>query len=289
MHVNQQLTRNRILATALHLCLTEVPAVHLRFALPLAIFGFILSGPLFAQKAPDGALPAPLLPMANRNQAPGLVGPQMAIVTQSSRIRAFNAGPDGLVRSLFLQNGNVVNVSPDLGRQLSTQAHQGSRIRVTGARSVVNGQGIIMANQITVNSQTYTAQLERGSGGDLNDGPDAGPRVGPNGGRGRMQPPPPDARVNGPEGPHGPRLERGPGALPQPPVGAEVPNASGRNAPPPPPNQSAPVTPPNGSVQRTVPSPPAAPAVPAGQQGANPIPAQAPGTTLPPPQPPPSL
>ena len=91
--------------------------MHLRFALPLATFGFIPSGPLFAQNAPDGAISAPP-PMANRSQAPGLVGPQMAIVTQSSRIRAFNAGPDGLVRSLFLQNGNVVNVSPDLGRQL---------------------------------------------------------------------------------------------------------------------------------------------------------------------------
>ncbi len=42
-----------------------------------------------------------------------------SIVTQSSRIRAFNPAPDGQIRSLYLSNGDVVNLSPGLSQQLS--------------------------------------------------------------------------------------------------------------------------------------------------------------------------
>ena len=136
--------------------------MRLRSSLPLMAVALILGTPVFAQNAPDRALPAPPQPMGGRGEAPGPAGPQMRVVTQTSRIRAFNARPDGQVRSLYLQNGSVVNVSPDLGRQLSTQAHKGARITVTGSRSTVNGQRILMANQVTMNSQTYTAQLREG-------------------------------------------------------------------------------------------------------------------------------
>lgn len=40
---------------------------------------------------------------------------QLPIVTQSSRVRAFNAGPNGEVHDLYLQNGSVVDVTPVLG------------------------------------------------------------------------------------------------------------------------------------------------------------------------------
>ena len=248
--------------------------MRLRSSLPLMAVALILSTPGFAQNAPDGALPAPPQPMGGRGEVPGPAGPQMPVVTQTSRIRAFNAGPDGQVRSLYLQNGSVVNVSPDLGRQLSTQAHKGARITVTGSRSTVNGQRILMANQVTMNSQTYTAQLRGGPDGSLNGGgPDAGPRVGPDAGRGMIPPPSPapDARVNGPEGPRGPRPGRDPGA------------------PPPPPGQRPPAAPLSAPGQGDMPAPPPAAGSPAGQRDpANPAQTPDMNTTAPPPQPPPS-
>lgn len=266
--------------------------MRLRSSLPLMAVGLILSTPVFAQNAPDGALPAPPQPMSGRGEAPGSAVPQMPVVTQTSRIRAFNAGPDGQVRSLYLQNGSVVNVSPELGRQLSTQAHKGARITVTGSRSTVNGQRILMANQVTMNSQTYTAQLRGGPDGSLNGGgPDAGPRFGPDAGRGTIPPPPPapDARVNGPEGPRGPRPGRGPGAPPPPPGGPVARNAGGPRVPPPPPGQRPPAAPLGGPGQGDMPAPPPAPGSPSGQRGpANQAPTPDTNTTAPSPQPPPS-
>ena len=263
--------------------------MRLRSSLSLMAVGFILSTPVFAQNAPDGASLAPPQPMDGRGQAPGPAGPQMPVVTQTSRIHTFNAGPDGQVRSLYLQNGSVVNVSPDLGRQLSTQAHKGARITVTGSRSIVNGQPILMANQVTMNSQTYIAQLRGGPDGSFNSGPDAGPRVGPDAGRVTIPPPPPapDARVNGPEGPRGPRPGLGAGAPPPPPGGPVARNTGGPGVPPPPPGQRGPAAPLGGPGAGDMPAPPPAPGSAAGRRGpANPAPDT--NTTAPPPQPPPS-
>ena len=245
--------------------------MRLRSSLPVVSIGLILSTPVFAQNTPDGVVPAPPRPISDRGQAPRPAGPQMLVVTQTSRVRAFNAGPDGQVRSLYLQNGSVVDISPELGRQLSTQAHKGARITVTGSRSIVDGQRILMAKQVTMNSQTYSAQLRGGPDGGLNGAPDAGARVGPDGGHGTISPPPPtpDARVNGSGGPLGPQPGRGPGAPPPPPGGTVARNADGPRIPPPPPGQAA----------------------PADQRGTvNPSPAQTPdpNTTARIPQPPPS-
>lgn len=266
--------------------------MRLRSTLPLMAVGLILSTPAFAQNAPDGALPQPPQPPRGPSQA---TGPHSQLTTQSSRIRAFNAGPDGQVRSLYLQNGSVVNVSPDLGRQLSTQTHKGTRITVTGSRSMVNGQRILAANQISINSQTYTAQLQGGPEANFQGGPDRGPRVGRIGEPGMMPPPHPgpDARVDGPKGPRGPRPERRPGTPPPPPPGGpDAHIVGGRPVPPPPPNGGGHGTLPNAAGHGDVPMPPPAPGDPAGQPGqGTPNPAQTsdPNSAAPIPQRPPAL
>jgi hypothetical protein len=82
--------------------------------------GLILSGSAFAQTPPtDGALPPPA-PVAGPAGMPSPATMRApSIVTQSSRIRAFNPAPDGQIRSLYLSNGDVVNLSPGLSQQLS--------------------------------------------------------------------------------------------------------------------------------------------------------------------------
>jgi hypothetical protein len=83
--------------------------------------------------------------------------PQLPVVTQSSRVRAFNAGPSGEVRSLYLQNGSVVDVTPALGGQLGAAVRKGERITVTGTKSEINGQSLLEAASIRLNDQTFSA------------------------------------------------------------------------------------------------------------------------------------
>jgi hypothetical protein len=82
---------------------------------------------------------------------------QLPIVTQSSRVRAFNAGPSGEVRSLYLQNGSVVDVTPALGGQLGPAVRKGEKVTVTGAKSEVNGQPLLEAVSIRLNDQMFSA------------------------------------------------------------------------------------------------------------------------------------
>jgi hypothetical protein len=97
-------------------------------------------------------LPAPPSPPA----AP-VADSQLPVVTQSSRVRAFNPGPGGEVRSLYLQNGSVVDVTPALGGQLGSAVRKGEKITVTGTKSEINGQSLLEAASIRLNDQTFSA------------------------------------------------------------------------------------------------------------------------------------
>jgi hypothetical protein len=106
--------------------------------------------------------PSPAPPTPPTDGPPSLsVGPaaasQLPIVTQSSRVRAFNAGPSGEVRSLYLQNGSVVNVAPVLGRQLGPAIRKGEKITVTGTKSEINGQSLLEAASVRLNDETFSA------------------------------------------------------------------------------------------------------------------------------------
>ena len=214
----------------------------------------------FAQAPPS---PGPMIPPA---QAPPAV--QGSTVTQSSRIRAFNAGPDGQVHSLYLANGSVVDLTPSFGPGLNSQVHKGARVRIVGSRSNVNGQTILTPQQLTLDQQTFTAQppTERPRSAVTADLPGPQPGMPP-------PPPPPNGPAPGPRrGPGGPALAAG--SPPPPPCG---PGMAGRPAPPPPPGDLAP----NGAA---APPPPlaapngAAPQPPAGDVHQAPPPP--PGPTL---------
>lgn len=85
------------------------------------------------------------------------VAAQLAVITQSSRIRAFNPGPGGEIRSLYLQNGSVIDVTPGLGGQLGPAVRKGAKITVTGTQSEINGQSVVEAASIRLNDQTFAA------------------------------------------------------------------------------------------------------------------------------------
>ena len=104
--------------------------------------------------------PAPPCPPAGRPPslpAVPVAASQLPIVTQSSRVRAFNAGPSGEVRSLYLQNGSVVDVTPALGGQLGPAVRKGEKITVTGTKSEINGQSVLEAASVRLNDQTFAA------------------------------------------------------------------------------------------------------------------------------------
>jgi hypothetical protein len=109
---------------------------------------------------PQSPPPAPPSPPADGSpsvpSAP-VSSSQLPVVTQSSRVRAFNAGPSGEVRSLYLQNGSVVDVTPALGGQLGAAVRKGERITVTGTKSEINGQSLLEAASIRLNDQTFSA------------------------------------------------------------------------------------------------------------------------------------
>ena len=119
--------------------------------LQVTAFGLALSSVAFAQSPP----PAPPPPAGATVSTP--VAPQLAVITQSSRVRAFNPGPGGEVRSLYLQNGSVIDVTPGLGGQLGPAVRKGAKITVTGTQSQINGQSVVEAASIRLNDQTFAA------------------------------------------------------------------------------------------------------------------------------------
>ena len=237
------------------------------FSFKTLVAGLALSASALAQ-APPPSGPLPLLGQAPESPigTPIPVQPGQP-VTQSSRIRAFNPEPDGQVHSFYLSNGNVINLSPDLSRQIGVAVTKGERVTVSGVRSKVNGQTVVAANSLTLHGQTFVAQSDLGQvagPGRLPPPPPAGRKPGP-GPRGGMdmarvgpQGPPP----NGP-GPTGPPPPTPPSSRgPRPPR----PDRSSPATPPPPPNGNQPPAPTGPSV----PAQPVAPAVPSAGQPAAP-------------------
>jgi hypothetical protein len=119
-------------------------------SLRVTAIGLALGSIAFAQSPP----PAPPSPGENPVTP---VAPQSAFITQSSRVRAFNPGPGGEVRSLYLQNGSVIDVMPGLGGQLGPSVRKGAKITVTGTQSERNGQSVVEAATIRLNDQTFAA------------------------------------------------------------------------------------------------------------------------------------
>ena len=212
-------------------------------------------------------------PASSPAQAAGPVNTPVAAragqpVTQSSRIRAFNPGPDGQLQSLYLSNGSVVTLSPDLSRQVLATVTKGERVKVSGPGTKVNGQTLIAANQLTLHGQTFVAQ--RG--------------IGPLAGADRMSPPPPpespnpgDRSGNGRDlarlGPQGPR-PGGPGPDGPPPLprsGPRPPRPQAKQpAPPPPPSRVNRTPPPPSAAAPNAPGQPNSPAAPPAGQPASP-------------------
>jgi hypothetical protein len=122
--------------------------------LQVTAIGLALSSVAFAQSPPPA--PAPPPPAAGAT-ASTPVAPRLAFITQSSRVRAFNPRPDGEVRSLYLQNGSVIDVTPGLGGQLGSAIRKGAKITVTGRQLEINGQSVVEAASIRLNDQTFAA------------------------------------------------------------------------------------------------------------------------------------
>lgn len=217
------------MARALPLLKQEVIHMHFCLSQPILVIALAAGTATFAQSVPSNVSSPPLpLNAPDAGLSPSEL-PQLHIVTQSSRIRGFNAGPDGQILSLYLQNGSVVNVAPDLGQRLTSSVRKGERISVTGASSEIKGQEIIAAKSLTINSQNFASIA-----------PDASDAE-----RGMIPPPPPPPEIAGSRSPESLRIARGP--LPPPPpdgpagpraIGPPAPLEQGRPpAPPPPPNR----------------------------------------------------
>ncbi len=186
----------------------------------------------FAQSPQPGG-PPPSGVEVNQAPRPGPMPLQGPAISQNSRVRAFNAGPDGQVRSIYLTNGSVVDVSSGFGPGFSSQIHKGTRIRIVGSRNVVNGQSIVTPQQLTIGQQYFAAEP--------NMGPNRKARLmpPPNGGPGIPPPPGGINRVGrGLEGgpmravmtPPPPAGHGGPG-MPPPPAGPNGPNRPGQPPP----------------------------------------------------------
>jgi hypothetical protein len=181
----------------------------------------------------------PAAPPTPRSDAPPEVSMPRLATSQSSRVRAFNTGPDGQVRSLYLQNGSVVDVTPALDRQVGAAVRKGERITVTGTKSKINEQWILHATSIRLNGQTFSAN--------------APPSIPPGPGafaEGAVPPPP------GTAPPFAPSPRRTGKAAAPAPCGVSA------AAPPPPPDLGPPPAPPDGITppqpppDRMVPPPP---------------------------------
>jgi len=176
--------------------------------------------------------------------APSPAPQQLSMITESSRVRAFNAGPGGEVRSLYLQNGSVVDLAPGLGGQIAPTVRKGEKITVTGTKSEINGQSLVEAASVRLNDQTFSANVSApgllvgGSTPPSAGGPQA-PSASASRRTNRAAAPPPIADAPpppaGPDGPPPPPPGFEAGPPPPPPGGAVPPPPPDGMAPPPPP------------------------------------------------------
>ena len=200
-------------------------------SLKISALGLAISSVAFAQ-SPTPAAPAP--PAIPPAAAPASAPQPMAVVTESSRVRAFSAGPGGEVRSLYLQNGSVVDLAPEIGGQLGAAVRKGEKITVTGTKSRINGQSLVEAASVRLNEQTFSAiaPAPRPLADDEAPPPLAPPAPAP--------PRQDRAALRRPNGPAADALPAGPGVPPPPPPGFAA------GPPPPPMNGAAPPPPPDG-------------------------------------------
>jgi hypothetical protein len=212
--------------------------MHIPSSLKITVLGLALSSVAFAQ-SPAPTLPTPVAPPPDVAAVPAPA--QISMVSQSSRVRAFNAGPGGEVRSLYLQNGSVVDLEPGLGGQLGPAVRKGQKITVTGTKSEINGQSLVEAATVRLNDQTFAANAS--APGPLAE--DVAPQapLAPSPRRrnraaapapcgATLDTPPPPTGLDGPPPPP-PGFEAGP--PPPPPSGAAPPPPPDGMAPPPPP------------------------------------------------------
>ncbi len=196
---------------------TPLKIIPLRLAL-----GFVA----FAQSPAPAPPTPPAIPPAT---------PQVPMVTESSRVRAFSAGPGGEVRSLYLQNGSVVDLAPGIGGQLGPAVRKGEKITVIGTKSEINGQSLVEAASVQLNDQTFSA-----------NGPAPGPLAD------GVAPPPPGT----PQPPPAPAARR------RNRTAAPAPCNTSADAPPPPAGPDGPPPPPPGFEAGPPPPPPSGAAPP---------------------------
>jgi hypothetical protein len=199
-------------------------------SLRITTLGLAFSAVALAQSPPptppaDGPPTVPATPAAST---------QLPVVTQSSRIRAFNPGPVGEVRSLYLQNGSVVDVTPALGGQLGAAVRKGERITVTGTKLEINGQSLLEAASVRLNEQTFSANA-----------PSAAPQ-GP-GALAEGAVPPPPGTPQAPPPASSPRRRNK--------AAAPAPCGMSADAPPPPPDFGGPPPPPPDGIDPPPPPP----------------------------------
>jgi hypothetical protein len=207
--------------------------------LRITALGFAFCSMAFAQSPP----PAPRADTTPNMPAAPAVSSQLPVVTQSSRIRAFNAGPGGEIRSLYLQNGSVVDLTPALGGQLGPAVRKGEKITVTGPKSEINGQSLVEAASVQVNDQTFSANAPSAippGPGALAEGAPLPPPGGP-----QAPPPAPAPRRRNKAAAPAP-CSASADAPPPPPDfgGPPPPPPDGMAPPPPPPDGMAPPPPP---------------------------------------------
>jgi hypothetical protein len=202
-------------------------------SLRMTALGLAFSSVAFAQNPPPGPPPTPPVTQAPILAAIG-ASIQLPIVTQSSRVRAFNAGPGGEIRSLYLQNGSVVDLTPALGGQLGAAVRKGEKITVTGTKSEINGQSLVEAASVQVNDQTFSANV-----------PSAIP-PGPGALAEGAAPPPPGALQAPPPAPAPRRRNK---------AAAPAPCGVSADAPPPPPDFGGPPPPPPDGIAPPPPPP----------------------------------
>ena len=216
--------------------------MHIPTPLKLTALGLALSSVAFAQSPTPAPPTPPAIPPA---AAPASTPQQMSMVTESSRVRAFNAGPGGEVRSLYLQNGSVVDLTPGIGGQLGAAVRKGEKITVTGIKSEINGQSLVEAASVRLHDQTFSANAAA-----------PGPLA-------EVAAPPPSGVLQPPSAPAPQRRNR---------AAAPAPCGATADAPPPPAGQEGPPPLPPGFEAGPPPPPPSGAALPPPPDGMAPPP-----------------
>jgi hypothetical protein len=141
--------------TAPALLRAEVSPMKIPSSLRMTTLGFAVSSVAFAQSPPTAPPPrAPDAP-APMPPAPG-ASSQLPVATRSSPVRAFNLGPGGEVRSLHLENGGVVDLTPGLEAQLGPVVRKGEKITVTGMKLEIHGQPVVEAASVRLSDQMFS-------------------------------------------------------------------------------------------------------------------------------------